>query len=126
MPEAAQPAAMKLRRAFFEAETVITRPDQPCQGAFLIEAGRVEIFRMAGDRKVVMAVLGKGEIFGEMALVENAPHAHFARAVEGTDCLLIPRGQYEAALEQTPAIVKLILTRVVRKLRKTTGLAFGR
>jgi len=126
MPDATQPAAMKLRRAFFEAETIITRPEQPCQGAFLIEAGKVETYRMAGDRKVVMAVLGKGEIFGEMALVENTQHAHFARALEGTDCLLIPRAQYDAQIAQTPPIVRLILTRVVRKLRKTTGLTFGR
>ena len=125
MADELQSGAMKLRRAFFDAETIITRPDQPCQGAFVIEAGKVEIYRMAGDRKVVMAVLGKGEIFGEMALVENTPHAHFARALEGTDCLLISRAQYEAALVQVPPIVKLILTRVVRKLRKSTGLTFG-
>ena len=36
------------------------------------------------------------------------------------------REQYEAMIAQTPPILKLILTRVVRKLRKTTEVTFGR
>ena len=117
---------MKLRQVSFEPDEIIVEPGQPCVGAFLIESGRVEVSRMAGDRKVVVAVLGKGEIFGEMALVDHVAHARTVRALEGTDCLLISRAQYEALLADTPPIMKLILTRVVRKLRKTTDLAFGR
>ena len=116
---------MKLKQLAFEAEAMIVEPGQPCLGAFLIEAGKVEVFRKAGDRKVVVATLGNGEIFGEMALVEHVPHARYVRALEYTDCLLISREQYEAMIAQTPPILKLILTRVVRKLRKTTEVTFG-
>lgn len=118
--------AMRLKQVSFEPDEIILEPDQPCQGAFLIEAGKVEVYRMAGDRKVVVAVLGKGDIFGEMALVDHAPHVRYVRALEGTDCLLIARDQYEELLASTPPIMKLILTRVVRKLRRTTDVAFGR
>lgn len=117
---------VKLRQLTFHPDEVIVEPGQPCVGAFLIEAGRVEVYRMAGDRRVVVAVLGKGEIFGEMALVEHLPHARYVRALELTDCLLISRAQYDALLAETPPIMKLFLSRVVRKLRKTTDLAFGR
>ena len=48
---------MKLKQVSFEPDEVILQPDQPCQGAFLIESGKVEIYRMAGERKVVVAVL---------------------------------------------------------------------
>ncbi len=118
--------AMKLKQLSFDAEELILEPGQPCVGAFLIERGKVEISRMAGDRKVVVAVLGKGDIFGEMALVDQVPHARTVRALEGTDCLLISRAQYDALMADTPPIMKLFLSRVVRKLRKTTDLAFGR
>ena len=117
---------MKLRQLSFNPDEIIVEPGQPCVGAFLIESGRVEVSRMSGDRKIVVAVLGKGEIFGEMALVDHVPHIRTVRALEGTDCLLISRAQYEALLEGTPPVIKLILARVVRKLRKTTDLAFGR
>jgi CRP/FNR family transcriptional regulator, cyclic AMP receptor protein len=115
-----------LKQVSFEPDEVILQPDQPCQGAFLIESGKVEIYRMAGERKVVVAVLGRGDIFGEMALVDHVPHVRCVRAVEATDCLLISRAQYEDLLATTPPIMKLILTRVVRKLRRTTDVAFGR
>ncbi|GHD59475.1 hypothetical protein GCM10017083_43720 [Thalassobaculum fulvum] len=117
---------MKLKQVSFDHDEVILKPDQPCQGAFLIEAGRVEVYRMSGGRKVVVALLGKGEVFGEMALVDHVPHARYVRALEDTDCLLISREQYEELMEHTPAIVRLFLNRVVRKLRKTTDVAFGR
>lgn len=117
---------MKLRQLSFEAGDIVVEPGQPCVGAFLIEAGKVEVYRKAGDRKVVVATLGKGEIFGEMALIDHVPHARFVRALEYTQCLLISRDQYEAMIEQTPPILKLFLTRVVRKLRKTTEVTFGR
>jgi CRP-like cAMP-binding protein len=117
---------MKLRQVMFETGQIIVKPDQPCQGAFLIENGQVDIYRMAGDRRVVVATLGKGEIFGEMALVGGTPHARYASARERTDCLVISTEQYKALLEDTPPIMRLFLSRVVRKLRRTTELAFGK
>ena len=117
---------MKLRQLSFDPGEIIVEPGQPCVGAFLIEAGKVEVFRKSGDRKVVVAVLGKGEIFGEMALIDHVPHARYVRSVESTQCLLISRTQYEAMIEQTQPILKLFLTRVVRKLRKTTEVTFGK
>ncbi|MEQ8396378.1 cyclic nucleotide-binding domain-containing protein [Thalassobaculum sp.] len=117
---------MKLKQLSFDAGEIIVEPGQACQGAFLIEAGKVEVYRKVGERKIVVAVLGKGEIFGEMALIDHAPHARYVRAVDSTHCLLISRAQYEAMIEQTPPILKLFLTRVVRKLRKTTEVTFGK
>ena len=39
--------------------------------AFLIISGKVEISRTVGDKKITLALLQKGEIFGEMALLGN-------------------------------------------------------
>jgi len=117
---------MKLKQLLFAADEQILEPGQPCQGAFLIEAGKVEVYRRSGERKVVVAVLGKGDIFGELALIDHVAHIRYVRALEPTECLLISRAQYEAMAEQTPALMKLIVARVVRKLRRTTELAFGK
>tara|TARA_Y100000588_G_C13841862_1_gene748169 strand:- start:124 stop:504 length:381 start_codon:yes stop_codon:yes gene_type:complete len=117
---------IKLSQMFFEMGEIILKPEMPCQGAFLIEAGSVEVYRMVGDRKIVVAILGRGEIFGEVAMVENVPHVRYVRALEGTDCLMITNSQYQALYEKTPPIMKLFLARVVRKLRKTTDITFGK
>ena len=69
---------IKLPQMFFEMGEIILEPDMPCRGAFLIEAGSVEVYRMVGDRKIVVAILGKGEIFGEVAMVENVSHVRLS------------------------------------------------
>ena len=117
---------IKLSQMFFEMGEIILEPKMPCQGAFLIEAGSVEVYRMVGDRKIVVAILDKGEIFGEVAMVDNVPHVRYVRALEGTSCLMITNSQYRTLYDQTPAIMKLFLARLVRKLRKTTDIAFGK
>jgi CRP-like cAMP-binding protein len=117
---------MKLRQVTFEPEDVIVEPGQPCKGAFLIESGKVEVYRRVGERKIVIAVLGKGEIFGEMALVENVAHVRYVKAKELTNCLLISVDQYKALIEGSLPIMRLFLARVVRKLRKTTDIAYGK
>lgn len=117
---------MRLSQVYFDVGEMIVRPGQSCGGAFLIEDGKVEVYRESGDRKIVVANLGKGEIFGEMALVGGVDHVRFVQAIEPTTCLLISTEQYLALFEQTPPIMKLFLTRVVRKLRKTTDIAFGK
>ena len=117
---------MKLKQLYFDAGEVLFEQGEPCRGAFLIEEGKVEVYRKSGERKVVVAQLGKGEIVGEMALVDHVAHIRNARAMEPTHCLLISPEQYAALVEQTPPIMKLILARVVRKLRRTTDIAFGK
>ena len=117
---------MKLQQVMFENNQIIVEPGEPSQGAFLIEEGKVEVYRTVGDRKIVVATLGKGEIFGEMALVGEAEHARYVEARARTSCLVISREQYQTLLEETPPIMRLFLSRVVRKLRRTTELAFGK
>ena len=117
---------MKLRQVMFEKDELIIEPGQPCKGAFLIEEGKVEIFRASGGRGIVVASLGKGEIFGEMALVGGSEHVRYVRARERTSCLVISVEQYKVLIEDTPPIMRLFLARVVRKLQRTTDLAFGK
>ena len=114
---------MKLQQVMFEPNEIIVEPGQPSKGAFLIEDGKVEVFRASGDRTIVVASLGKGEIFGEMALVDGSDHVRYVQARERTSCLVISAQQYKALLDDTPPIMRLFLARVVRKLRRTTDLA---
>ena len=117
---------MKLQQVMFEKGEIIVEPGEPSKGAFLIEDGKVEVFRASGGRKIVVASLGKGEIFGEMALVGGTEHVRYVQARERTNCLVISVEQYKALIEDTPPIMRLFLARVVRKLQRTTDLAFGK
>lgn len=92
--------------------------DLPTCG-FLIEKGSVEVVleRPQGDR--VLAVLGAGEIVGEMALVDRAPRAASVRARE--DCLLLPITADHIARRFAAAdpVLQLVLGTVLDRFRAT-------
>ena len=65
----------------FARGTVIFEEGQPGHNMYFILGGKVEIFRGEGDGKKVLAVLSKGEFFGELALIDAQPRIAGARAV---------------------------------------------
>lgn len=51
---------------------------------FLVQEGEVEIVQKAGEHENQLAVLGRGDFFGEMAVLEELPRTHTARALAAT------------------------------------------
>jgi CRP-like cAMP-binding protein len=62
--------------------------------AYRILAGAVDISINEGSSKVVLATLGQGDIFGEMAMIERMPRSATARALSA---LTAKRGKYTGA-----------------------------
>lgn len=71
----------------FRAGEVIFRQGYPGDHAYIIQSGEVEIYHEEPDGSVQqLALLGAGEMFGELALMDDAPRSASARAK--TDCSL--------------------------------------
>ena len=68
----------------FSSGEIIFEQGQPGEVMYLIKDGKVDIKR--GDK--VVNALGAGDIFGEMALIDNEPRS--ATAIARTDCMLLP------------------------------------
>ncbi|MEQ8586109.1 MAG: cyclic nucleotide-binding domain-containing protein [Thalassobaculaceae bacterium] len=116
---------LKVSKVFFEPKEILFSPGDAPAGLFFIEDGTVEVFREAGHRTVTLARLGRGDVVGELAMVEGIPHTRGVRAVTGVAALRISPDQLDAALKQSPPLVQMVLKRVVRKLHRTNELAFG-
>lgn len=54
---------------------------------FIIQSGQVKISKVVDDNEVILAVLQRGDFFGEMALLENKPRS--ASAIAHEDCVLM-------------------------------------
>jgi CRP/FNR family cyclic AMP-dependent transcriptional regulator len=67
--------------------SVIFNENDPGHLVFIIQSGRIEIRKAVGDRQKVLAQLGRGDFFGEMALISDRPRSATATAVE--DCRLL-------------------------------------
>lgn len=96
---------------------VVVREGEPGNRAYYIEAGRVRILRHGPAGETTLAVLGPGEVFGEMALVDNRPRS--ATAVCEADCTLlaVPRHYLDEAMRRADPVLPLLLKVLIRRLR---------
>jgi len=110
----------------FAARDILFEPGSQPRGIFIIEEGRAQAYRYAGQRRVAVAHIGRGDIIGELSMVEQRPHKLGVQALTPLKCLMITPDQFAALIEETPPVMQMILKRVVRKLHNTTAVAFGR
>lgn len=89
--------------------------------AFIIQSGKVEIAVGDGVAEMVVAVIGEGELVGEMALVDRAERMATARAMSKTTCIVVPKRIFDRVLKQSNPIVVAMLNTLMRRLRNESG-----
>jgi len=96
----------------------IFRESDPGDGVYVIHEGLVEIAHFA-DRNEhrVFSRLGPGEIFGEMAVIENLPRSATAIAVRDAVVSFIPREEMLGLLKRWPGLAFNLLQEISRRLR---------
>ncbi|MDX1382271.1 MAG: cyclic nucleotide-binding domain-containing protein [Thermoanaerobaculia bacterium] len=105
--------------AVFEAGEEIFAQDEPGEEMFIIQAGKVEVLRTAPDgTRRRLAVLDKGDFFGEMALLEDAPRTATVRAIEKTTCLRLRAATFNQMLHENPEIVVRMLRTMSKRLHR--------
>ena len=109
-----------VQRRTIEKNAILFEEGDSGDEAYLIAQGTVEIFRRAGNREESIAVLGRGEVIGEMSLIDRSPRMASARASQDTQLIVISQDDLShrmAALEQTDKVLKLLMDTLVRRLR---------
>ncbi len=85
---------------------------------FVIADGKVEISTHCDEKKVVLATLGKGEFFGEAALLSSEPRAHTAKALSFCQLTVIAAGVVEEELERVSPLLRHIVRTIIRRGKK--------
>ena len=89
----------------------------PVLGA-LVLSGRVAIAQESTDgRESLLAVLGPGELFGEMAFLDGYNRSAQARALEESSVLMVPYEELRRLYEDTPAALWSAVQLLARRLR---------
>ncbi|HEY2734282.1 MAG TPA: cyclic nucleotide-binding domain-containing protein, partial [Polyangiales bacterium] len=108
--ELAPPLLAKLLSAFqvreFDAGAFVVKQGDEGREAFLLARGVLNVVREDEGRPTILAVLGAGALFGEMALVSQAPRAASVVAVEPTQVLAVQRSQLEILARSDGAIAR--------------------
>lgn len=96
---------------------VFYRPEDPGERLFLLQEGRVQLYRISPEgKKLVIATLGPGALFGEMALLGQQMHNAFAEAVEDCSIMMLNRTDLERLILNVPAIGRRILALTHKRL----------
>lgn len=85
---------------------------------YVIADGKVEISTFCDEKKVVLATLGKGEFFGEAALLPAEPRAHTAKALTFCQLTVIAANVVEDELERVSPLLRHIVRTMIRRTRK--------
>ncbi len=97
----------------------IFREGDPGDGIYVVREGLVEISALVADnQRRVLSQRGPGEIFGEMAVIEDRPRSATAIAAKDSQFYFFPRAEMLALLQHSPGLSFNILQEVSHRLRE--------
>jgi CRP/FNR family transcriptional regulator, cyclic AMP receptor protein len=96
----------------FKADTVLFREGEVGKEMYVIQTGKVNISKKVRDVEKVLATLGQGEFFGEMAIISNKPRTATATVAETAKLLVLDPKTFEAMIRGNAEIA----VRMIKKL----------
>ncbi len=91
----------------------------PSDSFYVVEKGKVNVgINDEEGREVILSVLGPGEYFGEMALLDGEPRCAYVMTKERTKLLIISKKEFENLLNANPAIMVNLLKGLQKRLRE--------
>ena len=85
--------------------------------AYVIKSGKVEVSELAKNKKIVLATLEEGQIFGEMGLVEDQPRSATVTASEDVQLAVLSRDSFNDLFEKNPKLLLPIIKALFERLR---------
>ncbi|MBN92554.1 MAG: hypothetical protein CL928_00555, partial [Deltaproteobacteria bacterium] len=93
------------------------RAGEPGDSLYVLHLGLVEVVDESQSPPVVLRVLGRGQSFGELALLNDAPRSASIRALRDCSLLRIDRDDYEALLLRNPRVILETAKELVHRLQ---------
>lgn len=111
-------AAGSVRKNYPKGRTIVSE-GEPSQSLFILLSGRAKVQRSDSEGKeVILAVIGSGEFFGEMSIIDDSPRSASVITLESCDFMSINKDSFKAMLMQSPEICMQIMRGLVRRLRE--------
>jgi EAL domain-containing protein (putative c-di-GMP-specific phosphodiesterase class I) len=108
-----------LGRSIYQAGDHIFKENDEGHCAYLIESGSVEVSALWGKSFHRIAILGKDDLFGEMALIDNKPRTATITALEETRVIEISKELIDSKLAKEDPIIQHLLLLVLKRFRNT-------
>lgn len=100
--------------------SIIFREGERGNTAFIVCEGSIEIFKGSGEDHVSLTTCETGAIFGEMALIDDAPRSASARAKTYATCLVLPKDRFRRFFDEADPFIRGLLRILVANVRETS------
>jgi CRP/FNR family transcriptional regulator, cyclic AMP receptor protein len=99
--------------------TIIMAAGDPTDSLYIVLSGRLKVMMSDADGKeVILTILGPGEFFGEMGLIDDAPRSASVVAIESCELLAITRRDFKKCLAENFEMSMAVMRGLVRRLRE--------
>jgi CRP-like cAMP-binding protein len=117
-------ASAAMRRRRFARGSLIHASGAMGADFYIIESGRVTI-QLTSDRGEVLTLrlLGPGDFFGELSLLDDEPWYGDATAVDDCQLLLLAKHDFLVVLDKYPSVSRRLLTIICKRLRQNASFA---
>ena len=106
-----------LEKIYNDGETIIREGEKGSE-MYIIKSGAVKVIRNAAQTAHILATLGPGDFFGEMALFDNAPRSATVTAVGETRVISIHAGSFLLRIRNDPTFVFEMMAKMSLRVRE--------
>lgn len=103
----------------FPPGTVLFKDGERGKEMYVIQSGKVKISKEVRGDEQTLAVIGEGEFFGEMAILNNKPRSASATVVEESKMLVIDPKTFEAMIKGNTEIAVRMIKKLAQRLQET-------
>ena len=111
-------ASVVTRRSVPRSTTIMAGGDAT-DSLYIVLAGRLKVMMSdAEGKEVILSILGPGEFFGEMGLIDDAPRSASVVAIEPCELLCIAKRDFKKCLAENVEMAMAVMRGLVRRLRE--------
>ncbi len=105
-------------RRHYPKDGVVFFEHEPGDSLFMILEGRVKVTILGDDgREVILSMLGAGDFFGDMSLLDDEPRSATAIAAEESELLLLSRADFQSFVSENSSIMGALIRVLASRLR---------
>lgn len=103
----------------YPSDRAVVMEDAWGNAVYFIVSGWVKVRRLSGEEVVTLAILGRGDFFGEMAILDESPRANDVIALSSVRLISVSAQRFIQTLFKDPQLHHRMLQLMVRRLRQT-------
>lgn len=109
----------KFGRDFMKGTILFHEGDTQSKEMYVIHKGKVKISKTVGNQETVLAYLGQGEFFGEMAILNNKPRSATAEVMEDGTLLVIDPKTFETMIKNNAEVAFRMIKKLADRIEET-------